>query len=128
MADADDACDLIKVHAHPQTPARSFVYRANGFSAPLAEREALCAAIADDTDVLLSHAPPCGVLDDVGDTLEGCAALRRRVLQFNPALHVFGHCHNHGGVCVRAAGGTTFVNAAQAYAAPVVVRVRLVKK
>jgi Icc-related predicted phosphoesterase len=124
---AGNNCRPIKVCAVPQTPARSFVYRANGFAASLAERMRLCAAIDDDVDFLLTHAPPHGVLDQVGDTHEGCVAIRRRVAEL-PALslHCFGHCHNWGGHAVRCRRrGTTFVNAAQAFAEPVVAKVNL---
>jgi Icc-related predicted phosphoesterase len=86
----------------------------------------LCAAIDGDVDILLTHAPPCGVLDQVGDTHEGCLAVRQCVLTVSPALHVFGHCHNWGGHALRSTTtGTTFVNVAQAYAAPVVAHVNV---
>lgn len=127
-ADDADVVARLKLHGHPQTQGRSFVYRANAHSTSLDERHRLCAAIDDDVDILLSHAPPFGILD-LSSKHEGCAALRRRVEEINPMLHVFGHCHGHGGRCVRADDGaaptTTFINAAQEIATPVQVRIQI---
>lgn len=60
----------------------------------LAERWRL---MPEDTDVLITHGPPLGILDQVmtGTHSEsvGCEDLRRRVTQVRPRLHVFGHIH-----------------------------------
>ena len=52
------------------------------------------AMIPDDTDILVTHGPPAGILD--GDL--GCLNLRRRVDELNLKLHVFGHIHYSWGV------------------------------
>lgn len=122
--DDNDVVARLKVHGHPQTQERSFVYRANAHSLSLDEREKLCAAIDDDIDILLTHPPPFGILD-LSSKHEGCAALRRRVEEINPMLHVFGHCHSHGGRCVQSSNGTTFINAAQEIATPVRINVQI---
>lgn len=52
------------------------------------------AAIPDDTDVLITHMPPYGMLD--GDPLRsswGCPKLFDRVMEIKPRLHIFGHIH-----------------------------------
>lgn len=50
--------------------------------------------IPDDTDVLITHGPPKGILDRVVDGRhEGCPHLRARVEEIQPRLHVFGHIH-----------------------------------
>lgn len=52
--------------------------------------------IPNDTDILLSHAPPYGYLDyspDDGIHI-GSKALLKRVEEIKPKLHVFGHCHH----------------------------------
>ncbi len=74
---------------------------------PLAEK---WAKIPDDTDVLVTHGPPMGTLDKTlrGEPV-GCEALRDRVAQIRPRLHVFGHIHEAYGVHEQ--GGTLFVNA-----------------
>lgn len=52
------------------------------------------ALIPPDTDVLLTHGPPFGVLDltDRGEPV-GCEELRQVVVRLSPRLHVFGHIH-----------------------------------
>jgi len=74
---------------------------------PLAAKWAL---IPDDTDVLVTHGPPMGVLDKTsrGEPV-GCEALRDRIAQVRPRLHVFGHIHEAYGAVERA--GTLYVNA-----------------
>ena len=62
-------------------------------------------AIPLDTDILITHTPPLGVLDDG----LGCEALGKRLRLVCPKLHVFGHIHRaYGTVEVNQ---TTFVNA-----------------
>jgi len=56
--------------------------------------------IPDDTDVLITHGPPFGVLDATyahsGQVeLAGCRALQKRVFAIQPRLHLFGHVHSH---------------------------------
>lgn len=74
--------------------------------------------IPDDTDVLLTHGPPHGILDlcpSMKDSTKnvhvGCQELRGRVDQVRPALHVFGHIHEGAGVYRGAE--TLYVNAAR---------------
>ena len=71
------------------------------------------AMIPDDVDVLVTHGPPLGVLDQVersDGTFErvGCPSLARRVAEVRPALHLFGHIHEGFGVLER--GGTRYLN------------------
>lgn len=65
--------------------------------------------IPDDTDVLITHTPPAGILDGVEADKVGCRDLADRIEQLNLKLHIFGHVHvGHG---VERRGETTFVNA-----------------
>lgn len=74
---------------------------------PLAEKWAL---IPEDTDILVTHGPPKGILDKTSfGPRVGCAQLRERVRQVEPKLHIFGHIHEADGVVER--GNTVFVNA-----------------
>lgn len=55
--------------------------------------------IPEDTDILITHTPPKGILDysyNINNTVErcGCSALKNRVLKVNPRAHLFGHIHN----------------------------------
>jgi predicted phosphodiesterase len=76
--------------------------------APLA---AVWAMIPADTDVLVTHGPPRGILDRTarGEDV-GCDDLLREVVErVRPRLHVFGHIHEAYGREAR--DGITFVNA-----------------
>jgi len=53
--------------------------------------------IPDDTDILITHGPPFGVLDQVDDKFCGCEELREAIFRIKPKLHVFGHIHSQGG-------------------------------
>jgi len=67
--------------------------------------------IPEDTDILITHGPPAGILDlcDHGERV-GCDDLLARVKQLpNLKLAVFGHFHEAYGV--EAVGDTIFVNA-----------------
>jgi Icc-related predicted phosphoesterase len=74
------------------------------------ELAAVWAKIPDQTDILVTHGPPAGVLDRThrGECV-GCADLLDRVLTVRPRLHVFGHIHEAAGRLDL--DGTTFVNA-----------------
>ena len=63
-----------------------------------------------DTDALITHGPPHGVLDQVhsGEHL-GCEELKIRLSAVKPRVHVFGHIHDSYGVARSKA--TTFINA-----------------
>ncbi len=69
-------------------------------------------AIPDDTDVLITHQPPFGIMDwSVYDKkATGSPSLYKEVLErIKPSLHVFGHIHSGHGVKV--IEDTTFINA-----------------
>lgn len=69
--------------------------------------------IPHDTDVLITHGPPRGILDNTpSGELCGCSDLRYVVQGINPRLHVFGHIHNGYGVYRDGISRTIFVNAA----------------
>ncbi|MDP2308528.1 MAG: metallophosphatase domain-containing protein [Pseudomonadota bacterium] len=66
--------------------------------------------IPPDTDVLLTHGPPHGVLDvTYAGLVVGCEELRAAVSRVRPRLHVFGHIHEGYGRSEQ--DGTRFVNA-----------------
>lgn len=52
--------------------------------------------IPDDVDILLTHGPPHGILDEVPTGMDknvGCEELRKRLKTIKPKLHLFGHIH-----------------------------------
>lgn len=71
--------------------------------------------IPDDTELLITHGPPHGVLDYTcyvdGTPKErvGCYDLMDKILKTQVKLHVFGHIHEARGI--EYTGPTTFVNA-----------------
>ena len=50
--------------------------------------------IPDDTDVLLTHQPPLGVLDEQDGINYGDYTLYKRVMDVRPKYHLFGHLHH----------------------------------
>lgn len=70
-----------------------------------AQRDALYDTVHQGTDILITHGPPLGILDDG----QGCAALRRAVIRVKPKLHRFGHVHSAYGT--QPTKNTLFVNA-----------------
>lgn len=66
------------------------------------ELKAKFSMIPEDTDILITHSPPYGILDKVnrrvGDPVSvGSFALASRVQKVRPLLHVFGHIHESYG-------------------------------
>ena len=70
--------------------------------------------IPANTEILVTHGPPCGILDQITEGLSvplGCEALRERVKTLKRLkLHVFGHIH--GGSGEKLVDGVLYVNAA----------------
>lgn len=50
--------------------------------------------IPNDTDILISHQPPHGILDRSGEILFGSMHLHKKVTEIKPRYHLFGHIHN----------------------------------
>lgn len=67
--------------------------------------------IPDDTDILITHGPPNGILDWVAHDFvhAGCERLIKRVYDLKPKVHVFGHIHQMYGY--HSDNGTMFLNA-----------------
>jgi len=84
-----------------------------------------------DTDILITHGPPYGILDLTRRKEHvGCKALYERVQLIKPKLHVFGHIHeSYGRQQDDEQKSTIFVNAAtcniryQPVQSPIVVEV-----
>jgi Icc-related predicted phosphoesterase len=68
------------------------------------------ARIPAGTDLLITHGPPFGILDNViNGNYAGDKDLLQKVEEIKPAVHVFGHIHEAYGRLKR--GTTTFINA-----------------
>lgn len=73
--------------------------------------QALCyQKIPSDTDVLITHCPPFGILDFYDDFNCGSQDLLLCVQKVKPKLHLFGHIHKDHGL--KKQGVTLFSNAA----------------
>jgi len=66
--------------------------------------------IPAQTDILITHGPPSGILDLTmqGDHA-GCEELIKKVEEIRPRVHIFGHIHEDYGILEQS--GTRFVNA-----------------
>ena len=63
-----------------------------------------------ETDVLITHTPPSGILDRSSRGLElGCEFLSRELIRVAPKLHCVGHVHASPGMLKQ--GRTTYINA-----------------
>ncbi len=66
--------------------------------------------IPDDTDILVTHGPPYGILDrTMRGEAAGCRDLLETIVRVKPGLHIFGHIHE--GYGRYSDGQTVFVNA-----------------
>jgi Icc-related predicted phosphoesterase len=66
--------------------------------------------IPAQTDILITHGPPSGILDlTMQDDHAGCEELIKKVSEIAPRVHIFGHIHEGYGILERS--GTRFVNA-----------------
>ena len=65
--------------------------------------------IPDDTDVLITHGPPFGILDECSNGQKvGCEDLLNKIQNLEIKVHAFGHIHEGYGIKVQ--GGVAFVN------------------
>lgn len=74
--------------------------------------------IPEDTEVLITHGPPHGILDGPYPVIGtgryeylGCEELRKVVNIIKPAIHIFGHLHAHyGSATMLSTGPTEYYN------------------
>ncbi|MCF6187540.1 MAG: metallophosphatase domain-containing protein [Desulfobulbaceae bacterium] len=64
--------------------------------------------IPDGIDILVTHSPPSGVMDQDGPVGHGCSDLTTAVNTVKPKYHVFGHIHGNHGMMKK--GDTTYIN------------------
>lgn len=104
-----DHPNLVKIYGTPWQPefmGWAFNLPRNGW-----ELEQKWNDIPNDTDILITHGPPFGHLDKVigrTDNL-GCELLEKRINDFKPKIHTFGHIHT--GYGYKTNDNTHFVNA-----------------
>jgi len=98
----------IKIYGSPWQP------EFNNWAFNLPRGEALkqrWSTIPDDTNILVTHGPPYGILDKCPDgSLVGCEELYKRVFELKQLkLHQFGHIHHAWGT--KQIDNITFINA-----------------
>ncbi|CAL2042801.1 unnamed protein product [Caenorhabditis brenneri] len=99
--------DGIKFFGSSYHPLRGFPF----YRTRATELKRCWEKVPNDTDVLITHTPPLGYLDQFGDERWGCKDLLEKVEQVKPAYHIFGHVHERHGC--QSNGDTYFINAAQ---------------
>jgi len=107
LVDSGVEVEGLKIWGSPVTPLYGGAF---GMSRA-ADRKRHWARIPRNTDILITHGPPLGILDHGprSERREGCPELREAVLQARPRVHVFGHIH--AGYGTLRAPDTLFVNA-----------------
>lgn len=67
--------------------------------------------IPHDVDVLITHTPPYGILDEITNNNHiGCEELQKKLQVITPKVHCFGHAHNDYGR--KKLGKTNYINSA----------------
>ena len=66
--------------------------------------------IPPDTDIIVTHSPPYGIMDIAWRKNLGCPILLEKVNEVKPLVHLFGHIHEGRGHLVK--DGVNFINAA----------------
>ncbi|MGI8788331.1 MAG: metallophosphatase domain-containing protein [Pyrinomonadaceae bacterium] len=110
LQDSSVEIEGLKIYGSPWQP-RFFDWAFNlNRGRELAEKWKL---IPDETDILITHGPPNGILDEVPRQYwienTGCEELRKRVEKIKPKLHIFGHIHCGYGITENF--GVKFINA-----------------
>ena len=100
LIDQELTIDGLKIYGSPWQPwfcdwAFNFPKYDNGEQAKY-----IWSKIPDDTDILVTHGPPYGILDEVPtdkwaieNSHVGCPLLLQRVKILKPKIHSFGHIH-----------------------------------
>lgn len=96
----DESIELmgVKIHGTPwQLPFNNWAFNKNPEKIKLHWEN-----IPNDTDILICHSPPYGIMDTVkydGRSRQiGSASLRKRIFEIKPKIVVFGHNHDKYGV------------------------------
>ena len=118
----DEAADFngVKIYGSPWQPE----FNNWSFNLPRgAPLKAKWDLIPEDTEILITHGPPQGIMDEVRALMTnpktfakvgrhefvGCEELMKRIDQINPRVHAFGHIHEQYGY--QRHGKTLFINA-----------------
>ena len=113
LQDSSVVIEGIKFYGSPYTPAFcNWAFQLHNDE----EAKEKWNSIPTDTDVLITHGPAYGILDQIttpvmGDNL-GCKELQKRIEEINPKVHICGHIHSSQGILDGYGEITTHINAA----------------
>lgn len=110
LEDSYTIIDGVKIYGSPWQP--EFYNWAFNLPRNGAILECKWSMIPEDTDILITHCPPFGILDVVKKRTDhlGCELLRNRIDIIKPKLNIFGHIHSGRGF--GNVENTYFINAA----------------
>lgn len=96
LENSDVTIEGIKIWGSPYTPT----FGNWSFMKARQKLNQIWSSIPIDTDIVVVHGPPKGILDisyDFNNNIEfcGCNALKKQMLKFPPKLCLFGHIHNN---------------------------------
>ena len=105
LENSEYVIDGVKFYGSPMTP----IFLDWHFMATPDRLKRYWDAIPNNTDILITHGPPWGIMDMAADgTRCGCENLLRRVTQVKPKIHAFGHIHE--GYGIKDLYGIKFIN------------------
>ena len=115
LEDSSINIDGVNFYGSPWTPTFGWDWAFNADRGNAIRRKWAMIPDAGLVDVLITHGPPMGILDEAGPLWQcsphvGCEDLAKQVTISAPKVHVFGHIHN--GYGQRQIGQTLYVNAA----------------
>lgn len=93
LQDSEIAYENLKIWGTPWTVP---FYDWN-FMADSRRRRIFFDQIPEDTDILISHGPAYGILDETKRGNGGCPELRHSLASICPKIHIFGHIHEQSG-------------------------------
>lgn len=106
LVDSGTEVEGLRIWGSPVTPLYGGAFGMSRAS----DRKRHWSRIPERLDILITHGPPFGILDEPGPGRhDGCPELRDAVLEAKPRVHVFGHIHTGYGTLRTA--DTLFVNA-----------------
>ena len=101
--DSGTKFDGLKIWGSPYTPTFSNWHFMADRGADIKKHWDL---IPEDVDILVTHGPPYGILDEIDEVTKwgtkkfnvGCEELSKALVRVRPKLHVFGHIHEGYGM------------------------------
>lgn len=116
LCDSGTEFQGLKIWGSPWTKnfyGQNFKCKAFGLDTSIQMREKFY-LIPNDIDILITHSPPHGILDETWECHVGSMSLRDNIISFERLpklkLHVFGHIHDDGERICKI-NNTIFVNA-----------------